>query len=351
MAMEIQAWFQSWLEQGAPARAVQDRGKKRPSSEAGVEKVDREQRQRLFTECRTQASQKLGEALTSAAKERQEEKGGLLNEIKKKMAYSFFQSCTPEQQDAICPLAQTLRSGKLDSLSARFLSECALQGRAASGTSAVSEPVCTPEPSHCSQPAQAAGPLPPSTTSGVSEPASASAPTQPSHGLQRGAETEDSTQPLTSTEAEPAAASPQNAPGMFAHHRDRRREINRVSKAIADQMLQHATTSSDAATLMQSVQKRLNRALAGTEGPSSPVCETCSKLGNAIGSYRTTLGQAQGDVRPLDKALVRSGLNRTELGKLNVKISQQAWRAAQAEEAGGVWKDPRGCKNPITPKP
>ena len=233
MAMEIQAWFQSWLEQGAPARAVQDRGKKRPSSEAGVEKVDREQRQRLFTECRTQASQKLGEALTSAAKERQEEKGGLLNEIKKKMAYSFFQSCTPEQQDAICPLAQTLRSGNLDSLSAKFLSECALQGGAASGTSAVSEPVRTPEPSHCSQPAQAARPLPPSTTSGVSEPASASAPSQPSHGLQRGAETEDSTQPLTSTEAEPAAASPQNAPGMFAHHRDRRREINRVSKAIA----------------------------------------------------------------------------------------------------------------------
>ena len=101
----------------------------------------------------------------------------------------------------------------------------------------------------------------------------------------------------------------------------------------------------EAAALMKAVQKRLDKALAEMPGTSSTApCETCQKLGNAINSYRTTVGNSQGDLRPLDVSLVRTGLKRPQLANLSIKISRSKWAAAQAEGAGDAWQDPRGQK-------
>ena len=218
------------------------------------------------------------------------------------MAYHFFQQCSAEVQDFICPLARTLRTGEPDALAMRFLEECGM-------------PVDSVDQVPTSAPAMG-GAVAVESASASGQQSSQTTAVQGNRGqVKRSKRTHVS--------------------------KDAAQKLRRLSQTVAEQILARVDNCQQASEVISAVQARLDKALC-KQKQEKVLCQRCDTVGKALQTYRTQLGNQQGNVGQLDAALVSTGIKRAEWRSMNVTISRTKWCAATAHNDGQEYKDPRG---------
>lgn len=277
--MDVVECFQQWICDGAPKkRTAGARGVKRKAGSLSSDAITR-----LKNECRSQTCQRLGDVLTTAAREeRKKRMSGTTYNIKLELAFNFFQQLSPEQQDEICPLAKAARTGVADQLAQSYLNELTF--------------------------------------------------TQP--------ESKAETEPTTAAEeVEPSPTSAAVSRFSDCKHPDKQR--SRFVRKISGDIASRVETFDEAMEVAQSLQTHLAKTFREKTAKTLG-CDTCNNICQCLGAYRQELATSQGNVSLLDKHLASTKLHRHQLQELGIQVSKLKWQQAQAASSGAVVPEPRG---------
>ena len=248
--MDILGSFRDWIRNGTPAaKSVGDRGCK-------VGGLTNATRTLIRNECRDQTMKLLGAELVSAAKTLQKagEKGQV---VRRTLAYRFFASLPPAEQDKISELATALRTGVLDSAAANFL-----QTRGGQSDAIAEQAATTQEPEPKRQK--------------LKDPAVAAQ-----------ADTIEEPEPTRQKLKDPA------------------RSKRRLAQDLSEKLVCRVDSHAEAMQVMQLMQKYVSKAFPAdcTKEKIAP-CKTCEQMFPAVGAYRQALANQQKDLTELDRTLV-----------------------------------------------